>query len=249
MPSGNQDDRSVKNRTAEGCGGADTSAPDGEEWVRFALAAARVGVWELDLKSDALKWSGTTALTFGLSPEHVPTTGRAFIELVHPDDRQALAENHDRAIRDRRDIVTEFRTISPDGVVRWIQAHGRALYNHVGTPLRMLGVNIDITDRKAFEAQLVEVSRHAERLRILKATMRTVQDIVCNSLMSLQFLHLETEPAVSTRALALFDEIIAETSSKLKALGDLEIVAEKDMAIGLGIDYENGPLPNTTASR
>lgn len=50
----------------------------------------------------------------------------------------------------------------------------------------MLGVAVDISDRKSFEAQLLELHAQTERLRILKATMRTVQDIVSNALMSLQ---------------------------------------------------------------
>jgi PAS domain S-box-containing protein len=237
-------DNPENHRTAGGKrGGADAPSSDSEEWVRFALAAARVGVWELDLKSDALKWSSTTAVAFGMQPENAPTNGREFIELVHPDDRRALAENHDRAIRDRKDIVTEFRTVAPDGAVSWMQTHGRVTYDHDGTPLRMLGVNINISDRKSLEEQVLVASRQAERLRILKATMRTVQDIVSNALMSLQFLHLET---VSTEALTLFDSIIADTAGKLKELGDVEQVVETVMVTGSGINYEGHQPPEAT---
>jgi PAS domain S-box-containing protein len=225
----------------------DTTAPeraavsvpmgDGDDWVRFALAAARVGVWELDLRSDALKWSSTAAIAFGLGPESAPTSGRAFIEIVHPEDRPALASNHERAIRDRLDVVSEFRTIAADGGVRWMQAHGRVTYDHTGTALRMLGVNIDISDRKVLEQQLLVANSQVERLRILKATMRTVQDIVSNALMNLQFLHLEADPPVSAEALALLDRIIAETTGKLNALADVDRVVETKMVAGTGISY------------
>ena len=204
-----------------------------EEWVLFALAVARVGVWELDLRSDAVRWSCTTAVAFGLDPEQSPTSGRAFIDLVHPADRSALAESHVRAIRDRTDIITEFRTVAPNGVIRWMQTHGRITYDHDGTPLRMLGVNIDISDRKALEEQLREVRHQVERLRTFKATMRTVQDIVGNALTSLRYLHLDTEP----QAVTLFDQIVADTAGKLKVLGDLEQVTETAMAMGPGIEY------------
>src|SRR5688572_5411275 len=60
-----------------------------DDRMRFALAAARIGVWEWDLISDHVTWSSATAAAFGVSPEHVPMSGRAFFELIHPDDRQS----------------------------------------------------------------------------------------------------------------------------------------------------------------
>jgi PAS domain-containing protein len=82
-----------------------------DERVQFALGVARMGVWEWDLNSDAVTWSSTTAAVYGLSPEEAPASGRAFFELVHPDDRQAL-EADDRALREGRDLTSEFRILS-----------------------------------------------------------------------------------------------------------------------------------------
>jgi hypothetical protein len=93
-----------------------------------------------------------------------------------------------------------------------------------------------IARQRAHETQL-----QAERLRILKATMRTVQDIVSNALMSLYLFRMEAEPSVSPDALKLFDGIVADTSAKLKALGDLNQVTETDMSIGSGIAYPSRP--------
>ena len=205
--------------------------------VRFALDAARMGVFEWDVNSDVLTWSSETGL--GLSPEEAPASGRAFFEHVHPDDRSALGEIRDRALREGADAVSEFRTISSDGVVHWVHAHGRVVHDVDGKPLRVLGVNTDITYRRSLEEQLREAHVQVERLRILKATMRTVQDIVSNALMSLQLFRVEAEPHVSSQSLDLFDRIISETAAKLKALGDLEHVTETDMEMGAGIDYQS----------
>lgn len=68
-------------------------------------------------------------------------------------------------------------------------------------------------------------------------TMRTVQDIVGNALMSLQLFRLDAEQHVSAVSLALFDRVIDEMASKLRALGDLEHVVETDMVVGPGIRY------------
>jgi PAS domain S-box-containing protein len=216
----------------------DSSGTAGDR-VRFALAAARMGVFEWDVGSDVLTWSSETGL--GLRPEEAPASGRAFFEHVHPDDRSTLGEIRDRALREGTDAVSEFRTISSDGVVHWVHAHGRIVHDTDGRPLRVLGVNTDITYRKSLEEQLREAHAQVERLRILKATMRTVQDIVSNALMSLQLFRTEAEPHVSSEALDLFDHIIAETAAKLKALGDLEHITETDMAMGTGIDYQGRP--------
>ena len=211
-----------------------------DERVRFALEAARMGVFEWDPDSDVLTWSSSTT-GLGLSLEEAPTSGRAFFERVHPDDRAALRENRARAIRDQTDAISEFRILSPNGAVHWVQAHGRVVYDTDGKPLRVLGVNADITHRKSLEEQLREAHVHVERLSVLKATMRTVQDIVNNALMSLQQFRFDAEQHVSPTSLELFDQIIDETTAKLKALADLEHVVETDLAIGTGISYQINP--------
>jgi PAS domain S-box-containing protein len=207
--------------------------------VRFALAAARMGVWEWDLRSDVVTWSDTTALAFGLSREQAPKSGREFFALVHPDDRQALTEASQRAIRERTDLDAEFRAISDDGVVRWVHAHGRVAYEVDGRPTRILGVNIDISQRKSLEDQLLEADRQADRLRVLQMTMRTVQDIVNNNLNQLQMLRLEADGYVSSDTLKHFDKTIQDTAVQLTALGNMTVFAETPMASGPGLDVRS----------
>ena len=80
-----------------------------------------------------------------------------------------------------------------------------------------------------------ETGLQAERLRIVKVTMRTVQDIVNNCLNGLQLVRFEAEGHVVQESLALFDDAIRQTSAKLKTLGDLEAYAENQMAAGTGL--------------
>jgi hypothetical protein len=78
----------------------------------------------------------------------------------------------------------------------------------------------------------------AQRLHILRATMRTVQDIVNNFLNNLQLFRLEAEAgAVSAESLHAFDELVQATSTKLTALGDLDSTPERVHATGIGIDF------------
>ena len=211
-----------------------------EQWVQTALAVARVGVWEWDLASDDVTWSSTNAGAFGIDLEQAPKNRSAFLDLVHPDDRQALHDRCEQVVREGVDLATEFRIVSGDGGVRWMRALGHVVPGPAGQdmPMRMIGVNIDITDRKSLEVQLLLAHGQAERMRTLRATMRTVQDIVSNALMSLQFFRFEAEPHVSPHSLLLFDQILTDTSAKLKALGNLEDVVEVEMVMGPGLDLD-----------
>jgi hypothetical protein len=84
--------------------------------------------------------------------------------------------------------------------------------------------------------QQVIVAERAEQLRVVHVTMRTVQDIVNNCLNQIQLLRLDADGLVSEETLRLFDEAIQDTTTRLKELGNLQVFAEKQMAIGGGLD-------------
>ncbi len=88
-----------------------------------------------------------------------------------------------------------------------------------------------------------ELQVSQERLRVLKATMRTVQDIVNNFLQSMRYVVvvMEEREAMDPETLTLMESAIQETATKLKKLGDLDSTPEKQMAGGVGIDYESVP--------
>jgi signal transduction protein with GAF and PtsI domain len=81
-----------------------------------------------------------------------------------------------------------------------------------------------------------EMRLQAERLRVVRLTMRTVQDIVNNCLNQLLLFRLSAEGRMPEESLVLFDEAVYETAEKLKALGDVEAFAEKELEIGTGLD-------------
>jgi len=85
--------------------------------------------------------------------------------------------------------------------------------------------------------QLHEAQLQAERLRVVHMTMRTVQDIVNNCLNQLQLLRMDAEGHVPQESLRLFDAAIDTAVTNLRALGDLQVFAEKPMAIGPGLDW------------
>jgi two-component system cell cycle sensor histidine kinase/response regulator CckA len=136
---------------------------ENEERTSFALAAARMGVWEIDFARNRLTWSDTMAPLFGLKPDNAPKTTADFFQLIHPDDRRAVEVSVERAIAAERDYAVEFRAIWPDRSAHWVHGRAQASYDADGKPLRLLGINMDIDERKSLEDQL----RQAQKLEAI----------------------------------------------------------------------------------
>lgn len=112
------------------------------------------------------------------------------------------------------------------------------------------GLLLDLLLNRRHKERYIELQE--QRLRVLRATMRTVQDIVNNFLNSLALFRLEAEDrgALSESSLQEMDSLIQETSARLNALGELQGTPEKPMAGGLvGIDYDREPPTGGGISR
>jgi two-component system cell cycle sensor histidine kinase/response regulator CckA len=127
---------------------------DNEDRTSFALAAAEMGVWELEFATDRLSWSDTMAPVFGLTPARAPTRTEEFLQLIHPDDRNAVRASIGRAVAGENAYAMEFRTIWPDGSTHWASGLAKASNGPDGQPFGLVGVGIDISNRKSLEAQL-----------------------------------------------------------------------------------------------
>ena len=95
---------------------------------------------------------------------------------------------------------------------------------------------------RAVNAMATNLRRHhadveAQRLRVFRATMTTVHDLVNNFLANMQLIRLEAEERLPQETLDLFDRLIDDNAAELRLLGELEVVREKEMAVGTGIEY------------
>ncbi|HVY98365.1 MAG TPA: ATP-binding protein [Dongiaceae bacterium] len=136
-----------------------------EERLRLATDAAEIGFWDVDPVEDRLVWPPRVKAMFGISPD-VPVSMRDFYAGLHPDDRAAITEAFAAAADPARRALydVEYRTIGKeDGVVRWVAAKGRGIFDADGVCVRVIGTAIDITARKAAEA------RHAFMLELSDA--------------------------------------------------------------------------------
>jgi PAS domain S-box-containing protein len=124
-----------------------------EERMRFALEAARVGIWDMDFATGILRWSPIVEAQYGLAPNTFGGTFDAFVACVHPDDRAGLLDTLKQVTLSGADFSLPHRTRWPDGTVRWLSGAGRIRLGANGEPVRAVGITQDVTDRRALEAQ------------------------------------------------------------------------------------------------
>jgi two-component system cell cycle sensor histidine kinase/response regulator CckA len=130
-----------------------------DERTRFALEAARMGIWELDLRTRRVNWSETMASILGCQPGMFDGSEEAFFALVHADDRDATRQAIEGAVVERRDFDVAFRAVGPDGATRWIESRGRVRYDPDGVPMQIVGADTDVTERKLLETQLRQAQK------------------------------------------------------------------------------------------
>lgn len=134
---------------------------EGEEQLRTALLAGRLGSWQLDLTTMALNASAVSKALFGRTPEQ----GLSFADLlhcVHPEDRTRVQEAIRGELEPGADLAIEFRVAWPDGSIRWADIRARLVRDSRGGPDRLVGVSSDITERKRADWQLRRVNETLE---------------------------------------------------------------------------------------
>src|ERR1700730_14715325 len=128
-----------------------------------------MGVWEIEFGQNRMTWAATMAPVSGLTPDQAPRTSADFFQLIHPDDRPAAEASIERAIAGEPDCVVEFRAIWPDGSAHWVHGRAQVSYDAGGKPLRLLGIAMDITDRKRVESELRTAKETAETANQVKS--------------------------------------------------------------------------------
>ena len=133
-----------------------------EERLRLALAAAQMASWDWHVQSGEVVWNDAHYRMLGYGPGEVQPSYQAWADRVHPDDREAAQSSIQQSMAERRLYTAEFRTLWPDGTVRWLEARGDFEYDANHQPLRNYGVMLDITGRKLVEEDLRRAKEAAE---------------------------------------------------------------------------------------
>ncbi|MFC1628657.1 PAS domain S-box protein [Gemmatimonadota bacterium] len=119
-----------------------------------AQTIAHLGNWEWDISTGGLWWSDEVYRIFGLEPQEFEATYDAFLERIHPDDREFVSTAVERAVSEHGEYDIEHRVTRPDGTERIVNEIGEVEYDEAGEPLNMIGTVLDITERKLTEQEL-----------------------------------------------------------------------------------------------
>lgn len=133
-----------------------------EQRMRLAQDAAGIGTFEWDIRTGVNAWTPELEAMYGLPPGGFGRTYEAWAKLVQPGDLPEAARRIERALETGAPTECEWRVPQPDGSVRWLMARFQVLKGADGAPLRMTGVNIDITQRKQTEQALRDADRRKD---------------------------------------------------------------------------------------
>jgi PAS domain S-box-containing protein len=137
------------------------------ERLHLAIESGSVGGWDYNLKTGKKVWFGETHAQLGMAPDETPGPFEESWDRIHKDDREHL-QHALRVARDKHEQFTEeFRVVWRDGTTRWLRLQGRYFYAANGEPERLLGLSVDITQRKLAEDALQESE---QRFRLVANT-------------------------------------------------------------------------------
>lgn len=128
-----------------------------EARLQLAQDAASVGTYDWDIAENRITWSSGMFRLYGIDPatphdEIYP----AWLARIHPDDRERADRETREFVEKAEDLSIEFRVVHPANGIRWIQGRGRMVRDADGHPVRMIGANFDITQRRSAEQALRE---------------------------------------------------------------------------------------------
>jgi PAS domain S-box-containing protein len=133
------------------------------ERLFLATKAARIGVWDWDIPKNELAWDDSMYRLYGLQKGEFGGAYDAWASTIHPEDRARIDGEIQAALRGEREYGPEFRIVRPDGVIRHIKADSQTFRDEDDKPLRMIGTNIDITERKQAEEELDRLNEELEQ--------------------------------------------------------------------------------------
>jgi PAS domain S-box-containing protein len=163
--------RASRDRLADALAEVATMAEEAEARdarLELMLSASGTGFWEWDVETGLLTWSEAIFRQHGLEPAPKAPAYAAYLDMIHPDDREAFESSIASAIDGADTFELDFRVVWPDGAVHWTHGAGRLFRDDTDRPIRMIGTGQDITDRRRLiedRDRLIDDERRAGAFR------------------------------------------------------------------------------------
>jgi len=171
--------------------------------LRLAMESGKTVGWDRNVETGRDTLFGDLQSMYGIPLEVYDGRVEDFHRCLHPSDRGRVLEAINDAMEGKKPYAAEFRIVRPDGTVHWVAAKGRFYYSTKGEPERMLGMSVDITERKQMEVALRESE---ERLRLAAQVGKmyafdwnAVTDVIVRSGEATHILGLVSDPVSFTK--------------------------------------------------
>ena len=207
------------------------------ERLDIAMSASKAGYWVRDLPLTKVFWSDENFRLLGYEPSEVEASYEAWMDRIHPDDREATAQTFNNSIEAQSDINLEYRVVHPDGAVLWINNVGKALVGPDGRTSTVTGIQIDNTERKQAEKSLAESESRFRRL------FDNAEISIWDEDFSEVFVELEKLRAEGVEDLAAHLQDKPEEAYRLAGLVKINSVNEATLAL-YGVASERDFLDN-----
>jgi PAS domain S-box-containing protein len=185
--------------------------------LRLAMESGKSVAWDWDVKSGRDSWFGDLRTVFGIPSDSYVGDVEDFRHRVHPEDLEKVLKATNAAMQGHLPYSAEFRTLWPDGSVRWVAATGKFYYSPSGEAERMLGMDVDVTERKLAEEALASMRRSLIAAQEQERT-RIARDLHDDTNQRLALLAVAIEqlkrdlPNATVEILSLVDKLRKETS-------------------------------------
>jgi PAS domain S-box-containing protein len=230
---------------------SEAAVRESEERLRLAQQVARAGSFDWNIQSGVNTWTPELEALYGLPPGGFGGTEAAFEQLVHPEDRDQVLRWVERAMETGAPCEGEWRVIWPDGSLHWIAARWQVLKDGFCKPVRMTGINFEITDRKraeelrASEAALREADRQKNQfLGMLSHELRNPLAPIRNSLFLLE--HAEPTGQEAHRAREVINRQVGHLTRLVDDLLDVTRITRGKVELRR-VELDLGALVRRTA--
>jgi PAS domain S-box-containing protein len=139
------------------------------ETMKLAADSAGFGVWELDLSTNVIKWDDWMYNLYDIDKDEFSGNAVTWEKALHPDDYMTANEYLEGALSGKMDFDLDFRIITPKGEIRYLHANAIVQRDENGVPLRMIGINYDVTEERLYKKQLQEAKEEAENANKAKS--------------------------------------------------------------------------------
>lgn len=131
-----------------------------EDQLKAAQKIAKLGHWELNLKTNKLFWSDETCRILEIDPSGLGASYEAFLETVHPEDKELVDRKYMESVEEKKPYAVDHRLLLNDGRIKYVHEQGETFYDDQGNGLRTVGIVQDITAKKQMEEALKTTQMH-----------------------------------------------------------------------------------------